>query len=197
MSEALGIFWGLRRLADDGGRFVLLDLSTAEPKVLVDLIEGLAPFATGVVLAPAQASLWCRHGSPHVGRIDRVANEAELEAARRGGADAVLADAGLAASAQQLGLARLGTDPAADLGLDRAAGSPWVQSVDRPDHARATAAGFLATPAFWAEVRSHSHAARRLHIADHLVPRFQRLTVQALDATPPTWIDTMIGEIST
>ncbi|MFP4271059.1 MAG: hypothetical protein ACLFTL_10900, partial [Alphaproteobacteria bacterium] len=73
----LGVFWGLRRLADDGGRFMLLDLRGADADVLAELLMGLAPFATGVVVDPEPGrTVWRRCATPLFGRIEAVADTA-------------------------------------------------------------------------------------------------------------------------
>ncbi len=186
----MGVYWGLRRLADDAGRFLLLDLGDADGEVLDDLILGLGPFASGVLAAPAQREAWRRFGSPHVGRVERVATAAEIAEARRTAADAVLAPAVLADEATALGLARLGGDDAADLGLVPRAAAPWIECRDVPaDRLPPGAAGYLATAPFWQEIAGSERAERRRRIADDLVPRLQRLNVAALDTTRPDWLD--------
>ena len=186
----MGVYWGLRRLADDGGRFMLIDLTDARAEVLVDLIEGLGPFATGVVLGQDQLDAWRRYGSPHVGRIDRVGDARALTLAKRRAADAVLAPAALGDLAHEAEIARLGEDDAADLGLGARAAGLWVEPAGAPmEHLAAGAVGYLATGAFWQDADLAERERRRRFIADELVPRLQVLNVAALDARDPNWID--------
>ncbi|TVQ38372.1 MAG: hypothetical protein EA356_03070 [Geminicoccaceae bacterium] len=186
----MGVFWGLRRLADDSGRFMVLDLREAEGDLLIDLIEGLAPFATGVVLLPEAVPVWRRYGSPRIGRIDAVTDMAALTEAKQRGADAVLADASLGAAATALQLARFGRDAAADVGL-MAGALLDLLVVEAPlDALPPGVVGHWATGAFFAPVRMGDRAARRRHIADDLVVALQRLNVAALDGPKPTWIET-------
>ena len=187
---AMGVYWGLRRLADDAGRFLLLDLGDAEGALLDDLILGLVPFTSGVVSTSRQRDAWRRLGAPWVGRAERVVTADELRDARRAGTDAVLAPAALADEAAALGLARLGEDDAADLGLGPRDAAPWVEGhATDAERLAPGASGFLALPPFWQAVADGDRGERRRRIADDLVPRLQRLTVAALDTTRPDWLD--------
>ena len=190
MRLRLGVYWGLRRIADDSGRFLLLDLGDAADDLLADLIDGLAPFVTGVVVGSMQTAAWRRFGSPHVGRIARVVTAADVAQAKRNAADAVLGPVAIGEAALRDEIARLGDDAAAELALAPRGSGPWVERRDSAgDTLAAGAAGYLATPAFWRPVRNLERAERRLRLADDLVPDLQRLTAAALDAAAPTWLD--------
>ena len=192
----LGVFWGLRRLADDGGRFMLLDLRGAEAAVLAELFAGLAPFATGVVLDPEPGrAVWRRWATPLFGRVEAAADDAAVAAAKRTGADAVLAPAALAAAARDHEIARLGDDPAADLRLDGTDEAPCLAvTAGDPavvEAARSPCCGYLLTPTFWhAALRGLDGAARRRAIADDLAPGVQRLNAATADLPAGTWLGT-------
>ncbi len=189
----LGVFWGLRRLADDGGRFMLLDLRGAEAEVLAELTTGLAPFATGVVLDPEPGRrVWRRWATPLFGRIEAAVDAAGVAAAKRTGADAVLAPADLAAAAAAAEIARLGDDEAADLGLTPSPTAPWL-AVSDGAAAAVTApglAGHLLTPAFWREplAAALDASARRRLLADELAPRVQALNARVVDLPAGGWL---------
>lgn len=190
----LAVLWGLRRLADDGGRFMLLDLRGAEADVLADLLVGLAPFATGVVLAPEPGrDAWRRWATPLFGRIEAVADEAGVRAAKRSGADAVLAPLGCADAARSVEIARLGEDDRADLRLAPSTSAPWLAATDGTpfDVEAAGLAGYLLGPDFWREpLRANADsAARRLAIADELAPRVQALNASAADLPAGGWLE--------
>jgi hypothetical protein len=188
----LGVFWGLRRLADDGGRFMLLDLRGAEAAVLADLLTGLAPFATGVVVdAEPGRAVWRRCATPLFGRIEAVADAAGVADAKRTGADAVLAPAELAAAAATAEIARLGEDRAADLRLGPAEVGPWLAVTDGRafDATAAGLVGYVLTPAFRDdELAAADEAARRLAIADDLAPRVQALNARVADLLAGGWL---------
>lgn len=192
----LGVFWGLRRLADDGGRFMLADLRGADAELLADLLTGLAPFTTGVVLDPEPGrAVWRRCATTLVGRVEAVADHAGLAAAKRSAADAVLAPAALAQAAEVAEIARLGADAGADLALAARAAGPWV--AVGTDVAAAAAleesapglAGFLLSADFWREAAALDRAARSLRLADVLVPRLQALNARAADLPVAAWLD--------
>ncbi len=189
----LGVFWGLRRLADDGGRFMLLDLRGADADVLAELLMGLAPFATGVVVDPEPGrTVWRRCATPLFGRIEAVADTAGVAAAKRAGADAVLATGELAAAAATAEIARLGDDGAADLRLGRAQTTPWLAVSDGAgfDVTAAGLAGYLLAPAFWRAslAAGGDAAARRLVVADDLAPRVQALNARIADLPTASWL---------
>jgi hypothetical protein len=191
----LGIFWGLRRLADDGGRFMLLDLRGADAALLADLLTGLAPFCTGVVLEPAPGrAVWRRCATPLIGRIEAVADAAELAAAKRTGADAVLTATDLAAAAGELEIARLGEDAGADLSLRPRDAGPCLVGTRGETAALAaapSAAGYLLAAALWRDALADAAtaAARRRLIADELAPRVQALNALTADLPRAAWLD--------
>lgn len=196
MSELpLGVFCGLRRLADDGGRFMLLDLTGAGTDTLVDLMLGLAPFTTGVVVEPTPGrEVWRRCATPLFGRIEPAADDAAVAMAKRTGADAVRAPAACAPTSAAHEIARLGEDGAADLAIDVAGADPWVVTIrgdEAPLAATPGAAGYLLTPDFWrpALATTGDRAARRLAIADDLAPRVQRLNARVIDRPRAAWLD--------
>ncbi len=186
----MGRYWGLRRLADDGGRFMLLDLRAATGDALAELIRGLAPFATGVLLEPTAVDVWRRWGSPHVGRIDAIAAEAEIEGTPRTAADAVLAPIERQPVTERLGIARMGTDSAADLGLDRATGLR-VATCHGPDASLAgDVTGYLTATSFIAPALAIADThQRRLIVADDLAPKLQALNAQVVDLPQAGWLD--------
>lgn len=183
----MGRYWGLRRLADDGGRFMLLDLRALEGDALADVVTGLAPYATGVVLqGDAALAAWRRFGSAAVGRVDVVETEAGLRAARETGADAVLAPAALSEAAAAIGLARLGADPVADLTI----GGGLVIAADDEAVIVPGVAGYLTAASLLDPVRATADApARKLLIADALVPLVQRLNARVADLPEGAWLD--------
>jgi hypothetical protein len=192
----LGVFWGLRRLADDGGRFMLLDLTGAEADVLAELLTGLAPFATGVVLESAPGrTVWCRCATPLIGRVEVARDARDVAAAKRVGADAVLAPEALGGAAADAEIARIGADHAADLALIAGAAGPWLVATDGDtaplERAGAGAAGHLLAAAFWRDALTGltDAAARRLAIADDLAPRVQALNALTADLPPGMWLD--------
>ncbi len=189
----LGVFWGLRRLADDGGRFMLLDLRGATAEVLAELMTGLAPFTTGVVVDPEPGrTMWRRWATPLFGRIEAVADGAAVAAAKRTGADAVLASGDLAAAAATAEIARLGDDEAADLRLDASTTAPWLALTDGAavDPTAPGLAGYLLTAAFWRAplAAAGEAAARRLVIADDLAPKVQALNAPVADLPVAAWL---------
>lgn len=180
---SLAHFTRLRRLADDGGRFMIVDLRGARDALLADLVVGLAPFATAVVLdVDAEQAVWRRFGSAHVGRIDGCAAAGDVALAEATAADAVLGD--LAST-----LPRLGADAAAEIGL----GSPGrctevLVGVDHPDAlAAAGVDGYLAPASFWREMLPRARDERRRLIADDLVPRLQRMNAATADLPRARW----------
>ena len=186
----MGRYWGLRRLADDGGRFMLLDLRAATGEALADLARGLTPFATGVLLEPAALDIWRRWGSPHVGRIDAVTDQAEVEEAHLAAADAMLAPAALADVTKRLAIARLGQDTDADLGLDRPSGLRVVTCGGPEAGLLEDAAGYLSAASLIAPaLRAADPSERRSIIADALVPKLQMLNAQVADLPEGSWLD--------
>jgi hypothetical protein len=189
----LGIFWGLRRLADDGGRFMLLDLRGADETTLADLVTLLAPFTTGVVLdAEPGRTVWRRWATPLFGRVEAAADDAAVAAAKRTGADAVLAPAACAEATAAAEIARLGDDDGAELRLGPGATGPWlaVTAGDAVDTTAAGLVGYLLTPAFWRQplAAAGDAAARRLVIADDLAPRVQALNARVADLPAAAWL---------
>ncbi len=188
-----GRFWGLRRLADDEGRFMLLDLRGATGDVANDLMVGLAPFATGVILAgETSLTAWRRFGSAHVGRADADDHPSAVDRAQRSGADAVLAGPEATAAARARGLARLGSDADADIGIDSEGVAGRVRTIEwsarvelEPDNA-----GYLAAPSFWqGPLREASTSSlRRRLIADDVVPQLQRWNGLVADLPVAPWI---------
>jgi len=183
----------LRRLADDGGRFMLLDLRGADADLLAELLVGLAPFATGVVVEPQPGrTVWRRCATPLFGRIEAVADAAGVAAAKRTGADAVLAPGELGAAAATAEIARLGDDGAADLHLGPAAAAPWLAVSDGAaiDVTAAGLAGYLLAPAFWRAplAAAGDAAAQRLIVADDLAPRVQALNARIADLPTAAWL---------
>ncbi len=189
----LGVFWGLRRLADDGGRFMLADLRGAGPEVLADLLTGLAPFTTGIVLtAEPGRMVWRRAATPLFGRIEEAVDAEAVAAAKRSGADAVLAGATLAEATGTAEIARLGDDAAADLALAARPSGPWLVVTDGdarvPDDPAPGLVGFLLRASFWRAASATADAdARRRVIADELVPRVQALNARTADLPPGAW----------
>jgi len=191
----LGVFWGLRRLADDGGRFMLLDLRGADREVLADLLTGLAPFATGVVLDPEPGrQVGRRRATPLFGRIEPAVDAAGVADAKRTGADAVVAPASLANAARRAEIARLGDDAAADLGVGAAGADGWLVASDGStaalDAAAPGLAGYLLDAIFWraALAAAPDASARRRLIADELAPRVQALNARVADLPAGGWL---------
>lgn len=183
---ATGAHMRLRRLADDGGRFMLADLRGAESAVLVDLLTGLAPFTTGVVLrADPDQPLWRRYGSPHIGRLDGCADAAGAALALASAADGVLGPTAPPA------LPRFGPDGDADIGLDAAGRLARIRTTTDPGAVGGPGgAGFLVPASFWSDALAGlDPSARRRAIADALVPRLQALNAVACDLPRATWID--------
>ena len=186
-----GVFGGLRRIADDGGRFSILDLAGAEGDVLDDLIEGLAPYASAVILDRGQVLPWYRQGMPWLGRILRASDAGTVALAKLHAADAVLANAPLAAAALERHIARLGADVTADVALRPRDAGPWIVAVVGTVEALpAGAAGYLADPPFWSDpLAADAHrAVRRERIADELVPMLQALNALTLDLPSLPWL---------
>jgi hypothetical protein len=189
----LGVFWGLCRLADDGGRFMLVDLRGAEAATLADLVTLLAPFTTGVVVdAEPGRQVWRRHATTLFGRIEAAGDAAAVARAKRSAADAVLAPAPLAEAARSAEIARLGDDGAADLRLGDGDGMNWLAVTDGDasalEAAPAGCCGHLVRPTFWWEpVAGRDGDARRRVIADELAPRLQRLNAASADLPPAPW----------
>jgi hypothetical protein len=181
-----GAYLRLRRLADDGGRFMLADLRGAAPALLDELLIGLAPFTTGVVMdVDHDQASWRRYGSPHTGRLDACGDAADVALAVATAADGIL---GPAAPPE---MPRFGTDGAADIGLDGPGGHGWIRMTTDPAAIGGDGiAGFLAPPSFWREALDDlDPSARRRLIADVLVPRFQTLNAVACDLPPAAWVE--------
>jgi hypothetical protein len=183
---AYGAYLRLRRLADDGGRFMLVDLRGAEPETLADLLVGLAPFATGAVVeADAEQAVWRRHGSPHIGRLDACGEDpAALTLAQATAADGIL---GPTAPPE---FPRFGSDAAADIGLDRPGRHGWLRTTVDPDALTGDGVlGYLAPGTFWREaLRGLDRPSRCRTIADALVPRLQALNGVTADLPPAAWL---------
>ncbi|MEO1091215.1 MAG: hypothetical protein AAFX81_11305 [Pseudomonadota bacterium] len=185
-----GVYWGLRRLANDAGGFVLLDLSGADADVLPDLMAGLAPFATGIVVDQGLAlDLWRRHGSTLLGRCDIADSGATILEARANGADAVLASSPLSAATMRATIARIGADSTADVALVRRTGGPWlVRTLGEADDL-GDAAGYWVDSVFWRGAIVGGPEARRRLIADRLVPALQQLNAAVIDLPRAAWLD--------